>query len=50
MDQAGDSLSPSFAIAILARREAVKRVNADLQERGMRLSYVSPRDVQDGRQ
>jgi hypothetical protein len=28
MDQAGNSLSPSFAIAILARREAVKRVKS----------------------
>ena len=45
MDRAGDSLSPSFAIAIRARREAVRRVKADLQARGMRLSYVSPRDV-----
>ena len=28
------------------RREAVRHDNADLQARGMRLSYVSPRDVQ----
>jgi hypothetical protein len=39
------SLSPSFVIGILARREAVKRVKADLQARGVRLSYVSPRDI-----
>ena len=44
MDRAGDSLSPSFAIAILGRME-VKRVKADLQARRMWSSYVSPRDV-----
>jgi hypothetical protein len=39
------SLSPSFVIGILAKREAIKAVKADLQARGVRLSYVSPRDI-----
>jgi hypothetical protein len=39
------SLSPSFVIGILAKREAIKAVKADLQARSVRLSYVSPRDI-----
>jgi hypothetical protein len=39
------SLSPSFAIAILARQAAIKAVKADLWARGVKLSYVSPRDI-----
>jgi hypothetical protein len=39
------SLSPSFVIGILAKREAIKAVKADLQARGVRLSYASPRDI-----
>jgi hypothetical protein len=35
------NLSPSFVIGILA----TKAVKADLQARGIRLSYVSPRDI-----
>ena len=42
---AARSLSPSFVIGILAKREAIKVVKADLQARGVRLSYVSPRDI-----
>jgi hypothetical protein len=45
MAETNDSLSHSFAIAVLAKREAVKAVKADMQARGVRLSYVSPRDV-----
>jgi hypothetical protein len=39
------SLSPSFAIAILARQAAIKAVKAGLWARGVKLSYVSPRDI-----
>jgi hypothetical protein len=39
------SLSPSFAIAILARQAAIKAVKADLWARGAKLSYISPREI-----
>ena len=39
------SLSPSFVIGILARQAAIKAVKADLWARGVKLSYVSPKDI-----
>ena len=39
------SLSPSFAIAILARQAAIKAVKADLWARGKRLSYIPPKEI-----
>jgi hypothetical protein len=39
------SLSPSFAIGILARREAVKLIKRDLWARGAKLSYISPKEI-----
>jgi hypothetical protein len=50
MDQAGNSLSPSFAIAIRARRGAVRRVNADLQATGNAVVLRFPARCSDGRQ
>jgi hypothetical protein len=38
-------MNNAFAIAVLAKREAIKAVKADMQARGIRLSYVSPRDI-----
>jgi hypothetical protein len=40
-------MNNAFAIAVLAKREAIKAVKADMQARGIRLSYVSPRDISD---
>ena len=35
----------SAALCILARRAAIKAVKAQLQARGVRLSYISARDI-----
>jgi hypothetical protein len=39
------SLSPSYAIAILARQAAIKAVKADLWARGAKLSYIAPKEI-----
>jgi hypothetical protein len=45
MAETNDSLSHSFAFAVLAKREAIKAVKEDLRARGVKLSYVSPKDI-----
>jgi hypothetical protein len=39
------SLSPSFVIGILAKQASIKAVKRDMQSRGVKLSYVSPKDI-----
>jgi hypothetical protein len=34
-----------FAIGVLAKYEAIKLVKRDMKSRGVKLSYVSPRDI-----
>jgi hypothetical protein len=45
MAETNDSLSHSFAVGVLAKREAIKAVKEDLRARGVKLSYVSPREI-----
>ena len=45
MAETNGSLSHSFVIAVLAKQAAIKAVKQDMQSRGVKLSYVSPKDI-----